>query len=296
MNLENPASWKQETLGMDDGQVIFTERNFVIPPTEPVLFFIYGLVCSNHHWKEQIPYFEKKGHPILLCDLRGHYNSSPLVSYDTLSIKRIVQDLHQVLSSLAIKKTVLLGHSMGVNLSLELALRYPELVEAMVLICGPVSPIQKIFLHGKTMTYAFPLIKKLFLKSPESFEYLWQRVEKNPVVNHLIMQSGFNPKHVDKQFIEIYLRKIALLGPQLFFRLFEEMMKHDCLAIASQIKTSALVVSGAKDKVIPPYLQNQLSSELSEGELYTMLEGSHVPQVDRPVLINERIEIFIESL
>ena len=56
------------------------------------------------------------------------------------------------------------------------------------------------------------------------------------------------------------------------------------------------VIGGDKDKVIPNYLQEILQTRLRNSKLYIVKNGSHVPQVDFPKNINERINLFIQSL
>ncbi len=105
--------------------------------------------------------------------------------------------------------------------------------------------------------------------------------------------GGFNQEMVSDEFIEIYLNKIGVLGPDLFFQLIGEMQTHDILAFLSKIKTRTLIIGGNKDKVIPNYLQRILNEHLENSELYIVHKGSHVPQVDFPLLINERLELFL---
>ena len=74
-----------------------------------------------------------------------------------------------------------------------------------------------------------------------------------------------------------------------------EMQKHDILAHLPQIKIPTLVIGGDNDKVIPNYLQKLLHNNLPNAELYIVHQGSHVPQVDFPQFINERLLYFLEG-
>lgn len=128
-----------------DGIRLFYNTNFSIDefdPKKPVIVFIYGLLCSNNHFKYQIPYFEEQGYQILLHDYRFHFASSSDGDLETCTFPNITKDLHELLSELKIKKTLFIGHSMGVNICLEHARRYPEDVSAQVLISGTVVPLK----------------------------------------------------------------------------------------------------------------------------------------------------------
>jgi len=97
-----------------DNYNIWYSTNFQNQPNQPVVVFNYGLVCTNQHWQYQIDYLNKKGFPILIQDLRGHYTKEN-VPIQSITIHNFVQDLKQLLDLMNIKKTYMLGHSMGVN-------------------------------------------------------------------------------------------------------------------------------------------------------------------------------------
>ena len=73
------------------------------------------------------------------------------------------------------------------------------------------------------------------------------------------------------------------------------MNKHDILSYLPHISSETLVIGGDQDKVIPNYLQKLLVKELPNAKLYLVRKGSHVPQVDFPEFINERIDLFLSQ-
>ncbi len=89
-----------------------------------------------------------------------------------------------------------------------------------------------------------------------------------------------------------YVKTIGELGSELFFHLLDEMKKHDIITNLQAIKTPALVITGDRDNVVPSALQGILLDNLPQAELYIVRNGSHVPQMDFPDMINERINFF----
>ena len=65
-------------------------------------------------------------------------------------------------------------------------------------------------------------------------------------------------------------------------------------AFIHKIKTPCLLIGGNRDKVIPNFQQRLLNEKLENSEMYIVHEGSHVPQVDFPKMVNERIEYFLD--
>ncbi|MBF0311821.1 MAG: alpha/beta hydrolase [Oligoflexia bacterium] len=263
----------------------------------PLLVFNYGLVCSNQHWSKQIPFFSSKSYPILLHDYRGHYASSlPPEGYGSLTFKNFAYDIMELVHHLGFSQTIMFGHSMGVNVTLEFAKLFPELVLGMVLISGSVLSPESVMFDSNIMEVAYPFVEKLSQKYPELFRTVWKTNPKLTLTQKIIRFGGFNIGRVPLSFIKIYLEKISELGPDLFFHLFNRMREHDILAYLDQIAPPALIISGEKDKVIPNHFQNIMKRELPRSEFYLVKEGSHVPQVDFPQKVNERINLFITPL
>lgn len=280
-----------------DGEQIFYATNFdpLEGPHENVLVLNYGLVCSNHHWTAQIEYFDKIGKKVLVHDYRGHFNSSGINQLENITFRNITDDIYGITERLNIDSVILIGHSMGVNVSLEFAKRFPHKVNKLVLISGTAVPVYSVMFNTNVVDQVKPIITSLFDKFPEAFNSFWKLGGWNPIVKKIIHVGGFNIDQVSNEFIEIYLNKIGQLGPHLFFQLIDQMNQHDILASLNNITAPTLIIGGDNDKVIPNYLQRLLDKHLPNSQLYLVRNGSHVPQVDFPVFINERVEFFINS-
>jgi len=279
-----------------DGLRIFYNTNFDLKdldPKRPVLILIYGLLCSNYHFKYQIPFLEELGFQILLHDYRFHYASSQEGDIETCTFENIARDLHELIHEVGIKKGVFIGHSMGVNICLEHARRYPDDVSSLVLISGTVVPPQDIMFDSNVMDLVAPHIKTISEKLPKVYTAIWKNAYKNPLAQYAIFDGGFNKKQVEMEFIQLYMKKISELPKELFFHLLKIMHDHDVIGYLEEMKCPALVIGGDKDKIIPNYLQRILTRTIPHSELYIVKDGSHVPQVDFPELINQRIHRFL---
>lgn len=280
-----------------DGEQIFYTTNFN-PDKEKnsdVLVFNYGLVCSNHHWAPQLEYFDSINKKILIHDYRGHFHSTGRDDISKLTYKNITEDVYGLLEKNKIDSAVMLGHSMGVNICLEFARRYPHKVAKQILISGTVVPVYSIMFNTNLVDQLKPLIIKLYNTYPAAFNSFWKFSGWNPLIKKIVHAGGFNLEQVSDEFIEIYLNKIGQLGPDIFFQLLDEMNRHNILASLNRIQVPTLIIGGDNDKVIPNYLQRLLNENLPKSKLYIVRNGSHVPQVDFPQFINERVEYFLKN-
>lgn len=296
MQLKN---FKTNTFTSTDNFTIYYGDNFEsdhVDHNKPTLVLNYGLVCNLAHWKFQIPYFDKLGYPILYHDYRFHFQSSSSDDIKDLTFKNIANDIFELLHHCRIIEPVMLGHSMGVNTTLEFINRFPGTLKGMVLISGTVLPPQDIMFDSNWMDIIQPILELFLEKYPTAFNTLWKSGHKNPIANHAIHRGGFNTQKVSKDFVTYYLKKIGELSPEVFFKLLSEMKEQNITPKLDKIKTRALVMSGDLDQVIPSYLQKILTDNLPNSEMYIVKDGSHVPQADFPATVNERIEIFLSGL
>jgi non-heme chloroperoxidase len=280
----------------DDDEQIFFNKNFKkLDPKKPVLVFNYGLVCSNHHWQYQTDYFDQQGYQILIHDYRGHFQSTGKEHLDKITFKRMTKDVADLCHYLGIEKATMLGHSMGVNICLQLAKDYPALVSNMVLISGTFMPVKDVMFDSNIMEFVMPIVLAGKDKFPNAFNKIFESGGMNPVIRAIIHSAGFNKKRVPKEFIEIYLNRVSQLGLDIFLKLFDEMTKQNITSSLDRMQIPALVIGGHKDGVIPNHLQRTLAALLPQSQTYFLEAGSHVPQADYPAQVNERIELFIKQ-
>jgi pimeloyl-ACP methyl ester carboxylesterase len=106
---------------------------------QPIVF-IHGYSSSHHIFEPQLEYFGKRCQVVVL-DLRGNGRSGKLNAGIVDIIEKQCEDVRLLLDMLYISKAVIVGCASGGLVAQRLALRYPELVEALVLVdCESSSP------------------------------------------------------------------------------------------------------------------------------------------------------------
>ena len=97
----------------------------------PALIFLHGFSFDHRQWAPQIEHF-RKTHRCIAYDLRGFGRSEPSIApYDH------VLDLHAMIESLGLEAPVLVGLSLGANIAMSYAARYPQVPSKLVLARRP---------------------------------------------------------------------------------------------------------------------------------------------------------------
>jgi pimeloyl-ACP methyl ester carboxylesterase len=104
---------------------------------DPPLLLVHCWTCDHTFFAPQVAHF-RRAHRIVAVDLRGHGESDkPRQDY---TVAGFAEDLAWLCGQLGLEKPIVVGHSMGGNVALELAARYPELPAAIVMVDSAILP------------------------------------------------------------------------------------------------------------------------------------------------------------
>jgi pimeloyl-ACP methyl ester carboxylesterase len=101
--------------------------------------FVHGWCCDRTFFAPQFDHF-KVSHPVTTFDLRGcGMSDQPEGGYD---IPTLADDVASLCDELGISEPIVVGHSLGGMIGIELAARYPSLPAAIVAVDpGPIDPL-----------------------------------------------------------------------------------------------------------------------------------------------------------
>lgn len=201
---------------------------------EKSLIFIHGWGCELNTWKYQFDYFKDKYH-LVLIDLPG-YGQSDKVEQD-YTIDLFAQSVLAVIRDLEIKKPVLVAHSMGLPVAIEVLKQLNTENAKLVNIDGvyfdfPTDSLENIQYKEGLTDFANMFNGKNYKQNVEQFcngfitettpedvrIYILSTMTKTPQkvgyqsMKSLIDEINWDKKKMNNQTIAIYA-KIAELSP-----------------------------------------------------------------------------------
>ena len=126
-DLGNRRGDRSKKLLLPDGAQLFVEEKG--PKSKRGVVFVHGSALRTDLWHYQMNSFP--GRRLIFYDLRGHGLSQPKGDAE-FSVATLAHDLHAVIEDSGLKEVVVVGHSIGGMVALQLCHERPELVGSVV--------------------------------------------------------------------------------------------------------------------------------------------------------------------
>jgi pimeloyl-ACP methyl ester carboxylesterase len=285
------------TVLADDGVPLHAEIDG--PDDAPVtIIFCHGYALSQDVWHYQRRDLAPAGR-LVFWDQRGHGRSG-LSSSDHARVGQLGADLYAVLMAAAPgpAPAVLVGHSMGGMTIMALARLHPELFGTKVI--GAVLIATAAWDVDPTAWVPVPLRPIVRLAAPPVL-----RGASNPAPAALVERgrqatgdlaflgtrhfafgdTGVSPSVVD--FLERIIRATPVRVVSDFFTALAGHDEREALDVLGRVPVT--VVTGERDRVVPPDRSDELAAEIRGSELVRVPGAGHAILLERPEAVNDAI-------
>ncbi len=267
----------------------------------PVFVLCNGLGGNIDAWRYLIDDFGPH-HRIVSWDYRGLYKSGPAAPGTGYDVETQVQDLRAVLQHFGIQKAVLLGWSMGVQVSFEAWRQMPEIVQGMVLINGTYgSPLATAFspmLKDSPLAQMLPAIAKAMesvAHLAEPFQPMAQRVTKTKMALKIVKNLGLASQALDEKMFLTLASEVAGLHMPRYMATLNALAAHSALDVLPSITVPVMVVTGDHDMLTPLAQSREMVKAIAGAELLVIPSGTHYTPLEFPELIHLRVEKWLRE-
>jgi pimeloyl-ACP methyl ester carboxylesterase len=236
-------------------------------PRKPAVVLVHGAGSDHRCWSTEVR--RLNGWRVLAVDLPGHGRST---GRPRQSVAAYTQDLLTFLSELQIYRAVLVGHSLGAAVVLQLALEQPNLLAGLGLISASAHLI-----------------------APPSLIDYFSNPLTIPLAIQLFQEWAFSPQTATA-CVETSLEGLRSARPAVLAGDWQAYSRFDLEGDLGQISAPAWVVSGGDDRLTPLPCAHFLAAHLPAARLQIIPCGGHMLLAEQPVAIASGLRGFLESL
>jgi pimeloyl-ACP methyl ester carboxylesterase len=252
-----------------------------------------GLFCTTQYFVPWLRHFPKT-YRVVQFDYRSHGRSAEAPDPHRVTMDRLVDDAAAVMQQACPSQLIVVGHSMGVRVALELYRLFPGRISHLILLCGssfnamgPIpdrSPFRELitstlWLAGRTRPAA-QLAKDITLRT--------DLVSK---VAYLL--GGMSYSLTPRVPVEALLAHLERLDVRMMTTLARSYINHTAQTILPTVRAPTLYLVGELDSLAPPSHARAAARLLPNAEVCVIDGCTHLAPVERPGRVHDEVEAFL---
>jgi len=245
-------------------QVHYAQRQPLPAGRLPVVF-IHGAGGTHQHWLYQVR--DLAGSPTYAPDLPGHGRSEGR-GWDSIAVYG--DWIVSFLDATGLEQAVLVGHSMGGGIALDIALRYPTRVGGLGLVAS-----------GARLRVA-----------PAVFDAIQQDMQ---AAVRLICEWAFGPE-ATPEMVRLGRRQMGETPAEVLYNDFLACDRFDVMDRLKEIAAPAFVLCGTEDRLTPAKYAVYARDHITGATLHLVEGAGHMVMLENPQAVVQALGTFLEGL
>ncbi|MEV5298613.1 alpha/beta fold hydrolase [Amycolatopsis methanolica] len=291
---------RTSTVAADDGTPLSVSEIDPADGGKPELTVVgvHGFALSQLSW-----HFQRRDLALLTLprvrqvyyDHRGHGASGP-ANEKTSTIEQLARDLDAVLRAVAPEgPIVLMGHSMGGMVVMELAQQNPELfaerICGVAFIATAAGEVGRKGLPRGLLSKYNPLTRgvgELAGWQPGLVEFV--RAAGGQLTRQAVRLLAFGSRDVDPRVVDFMLEMLAVTSVKELVGFVDTLGSHNRYAALAGLKHAHVLVIGADTDRFTPYSHaERIAAELPDAELVRVRGAGHMVQLEQPEVVDSHL-------
>ena len=234
---------------------------------QPPIVLIHGAGGDHLSWPVQLRRLASQR--VVIPDLCGHGKSG---GFACQSVSDYAHRLGRFLDALNIYRVILVGHSMGGAIAMQLALEIPEQIVGLGLISTAAS---------------LSIV-------PDLMDDLQTEVPMATVLRKL-RERLYSP-YTDPQLARRGMELMSKIRPTALYVDWLACQNFDIEKDLSELRVPTWIAAGKEDRLVPYYQTEQLARSIPDARMTLIPNAGHMVIVEQPDIIAGELSTFINNL
>lgn len=270
--LDNKQEFKMHVQGIGVHYEVYEN------PGKPVMVLIHGFLSSTFSYRRLIPFLRHEYH-LIAVDLPPFGRSEKSIAF-VYSYRNMAKVVIELLKNLQVEQAILVGHSMGGQISLYASKEMPEMVKKVVLLCssGYMKRSHPSLIFGSYFPYFYLCIKHIMSRQGV-WKNLCNVVHDRSMIDQEMMDGYIQPFYDDRIFMALS-------------RMIRDREGDLPAEDLRKIETPSLLIWGQEDRVVPVHIGERMNMDLPNSHFFSLKNTGHLVPEERPDFVSERIFEF----
>lgn len=271
-NISLQAQNDKKSIERDNVQIVYSESG----QGDTTLLFVHGAFIDKAYWSAQVSFF-KQHYRVIAIDLPGHGQSGK--NRPIWSVQELGKDVCSLIDTLHLKNVVLIGHSMGGDIILEVANACPNSVIGFIGVdnfknAGTAMPKE----IQSQIAYILQMLKSDFANTSEAYA-------------KQVLLTSSTDKSIADRVITDYRNMDNNIGVAIISDVFTYFERERELMSRLKLKMHLINVNYI------PTNKDLLDKYATSGFDITIIDGtSHYPMIEKPNEFNKALENILIKL
>ena len=287
---------RPRTITLSDGADAFVEE--AGPPSKKGAVFVHGSALRTDLWHYQLAGLGD--HRLVFYDLRGH-GVSREKGAARFSIAQLAKDLAEVIDEAGLEEVVVVGHSIGGMIALDLASTRADLlgtrVKGLVLVNTTYRPGIETVAGGAALAHVERLLRRpldILGKRAPTIDKLRAVVRPSDLLFLTVAYTGFGAAAPASQVDFVY-DMLSETPADVIFDLISSYRDFDVTEVLGDVTVPCLVIGGSSDRITIPAASEYLAEHLPKAELRVFDRCGHMPMLERHREFNATVTSFLDD-
>jgi pimeloyl-ACP methyl ester carboxylesterase len=272
-----PSGHPQAALPVETGTVVAADGVSISYDVRgsgrTALVFVHCWTCNRDYYREQLDRFASR-YRVVSLDLAGHGASGK--NRAAWSVLGFAGDVQAVIEKLGLERVILVGHSMGGPVSLEVARRLPNRVRGIVCLDT---------LHNAEQKMPPQMVERVTAAFRKDFR---------GTVGSFV--RGMFPSSPNATVVSWVAEQASKMDPEIAIALFRDFPNLDLPRLMASVKVPLRCVNAAPRPPYGPPTASAVNRKYIDFAAAILDGVGHFLQLERPDEVNAKIRGFLEEL